>query len=118
MGIAKPCTYLHLAPPNSTHIHLPPSTSAQLILATTKLSAIPLTLLQPKCRMQLGNFPKFRPKTPKLFVLTENWQIYYLGGVDSGSRLRFLKFLPQNPFFCKFGLKKSKLSLLAENWHT
>ena len=32
-----------------------------------------------------------------------------LGGADTKSRLRFLKFRPQNPFFGKFRLKKSKL---------
>ena len=32
-----------------------------------------------------------------------------LGGADTKSRLRFLKSRPQNPFFGKFGLKKSKL---------
>ena len=32
-----------------------------------------------------------------------------LGGADTRSRLRFLKFRPQNPFFGKFGLKKIKL---------
>ena len=30
----------------------------------------------------------------------------------------FSEFLNQNPFLGKFGLKKSKLSILPENWHT
>ena len=68
--------------------------------------------------MQLGNFPRFRPKNSKLSALTENWHTWYLGGADSGSELRFFKFRPQNPFLGKFGLKKSKLSVLSENWHT
>ena len=51
-------------------------------------------------------------------ILTENWHTWYIGGVDSKSRLRFLKFWPQNPFLGKFGPKKSKLSVLTENWHT
>ena len=78
--------------------------------------------------------------------MTENWHTWYLGGADSKSRLRFLKFQPQNPFvgifgpkiqncpfcpdldfwnldpkihfLCKFGPKNSKLSILSENWYT
>ena len=40
--------------------------------------------------------------------MTESWLIWYLGGVDSESRFRFLKFRPQNPFSGKFGPKKTK----------
>ena len=49
-------------------------------------------------------------------ILTENWHTYYIGGADSESRLRLLKFRPQNPFFGKFGPKNSKF--LSENWYT
>ena len=49
-------------------------------------------------------------------ILTKNWHTWYIGGVDSESRLRFLKFQPQKPFLCKFGPKNSKLSVLSENW--
>ena len=42
-------------------------------------------------------------QNPKLSVLTENWQRWYLGGVDSESGFRFSKFQPQNPFLDKFG---------------
>ena len=51
-------------------------------------------------------------------ILNENWHTWYIGGVDSKSRLRFLKFRPQKPFFGKFGPKNSKLSVLSENWCT
>ena len=51
-------------------------------------------------------------------ILTENWRTWYIGGVDSESRLRFLKFSRRNLFLGKFGPKKSKLSVLTENWHT
>ena len=37
---------------------------------------------------------------------------------DFKSRLRFLKFWPQNSFLGKFGPKNSKLSILSENWYT
>ena len=50
--------------------------------------------------------------------MTENWQTWYLGGGDSESGLRFLTLQLQNPFSGKFGLKKSKLSVLPENWQT
>ena len=38
-------------------------------------------------------------------ILTEKWHWRYLWGVRSESRLRFLKFGSQNPFFGKFGPK-------------
>ena len=50
--------------------------------------------------------------------MTENWHAWYLGGADSKSWLRFLKFRPQNPFLVKFEPKKSKLSVFPENWRT
>ena len=40
-----------------------------------------------------------------MFILTENWHTWYIGGVDSESRLRFLKFRRQNLFLGKFGPK-------------
>ena len=78
----------------------------------------PSTIFEPKYRTQLCNFPNFRPKYPKLSILTENWVTWYLGGADSKSGLRFLKLQPQNPFLSKFGPKKSNLSVLSKNWHT
>ena len=69
--------------------------------------------------MQLGSFSKFRAKNSNLSVLTENWHTWYLGGADSESGLRFLKFWLQNLFLGKFGPKKSTLDVLPdENWHT
>ena len=94
MGITKLCTHLHPAP----------STSTQLISASTQL--------------QQHSQQKFRPKNSKLSILTENWLAWYLGGADSEYRLRFLKFQPQSPFLGQFGPKKSKLSVLTENWRT
>ena len=43
-------------------------------------------------------------------ILTENWRTWYTGGVQSESKLRFLKFRPQNPFLRKFEPQNSKLS--------
>ena len=49
-------------------------------------------------------------------ILTENWHTWHIGGVDSKSGLRFLKFRPQNLFLGKFGSKDSKSFVLSENW--
>ena len=102
----------------STRLHPAPSTSTQLISASTQLSATSSTLLEPKYHTPLGDFPKFRLKNSKLSILTENWHTGYPEGADSKPRLRFLKFRPQNPFLRKFRLKKSKLFVLPKNWHT
>ena len=53
-----------------------------------------------------------------MFILTENWHTWYIGGVHSESRLRFLKYRLQNPFLGKFGSKNSKLTVLSENCGT
>ena len=104
------CLTVHPPPPNSIDLHLAPSTSTQLISASTQLSVTPSALLDPKCCTQLS----FLPKTQ---------HIRYLGGANSKSRFRFLKFfwprfaqkwilrLAQNLFLGKFRPKKSKLSI-------
>ena len=48
---------------------------------------------------------KFGLKKSKLSVLTENWDIWYLGSADSESRLRFLKFWPKIHFWANLGWK-------------
>ena len=58
---------------------------------------------------------KFGPKKSKLSVLPENWHSWYVGGDDSNSGLRFLKFRPQISFLGKFWSKKLKLSIFPEN---
>ena len=102
---APTSTQLHPPPPSSIHLnsahfnlHPAPSTSTQLILASTQSSAPPSAVFKPKYCTQLGNFPKFRSKNQKLSISTENWHTWYIGGVDYESTLRFLKFRPQNPF--------------------
>ena len=116
--ITKPCTHLHQDSSTFTQFHPDPSTSTQLIWASTQLSATPSTMFEPKYCMWLGNFPKFRPKHSKLSILTENWHTWYLKDADSYSNINFLKFGPKNQFLGKFGPKKSKLSFLSKNWHT
>ena len=126
MHSASPSSvHLHPAPPSSIHLHRAhfnldpaPSTSTQLISASTQLSATPPSIFEPEYRKYLENFPKFRPKNSKLSILTQNWYTWFLGGVDSESRLRFLKFRPQNPFLGNLLPKKSKLFVLLENWYT
>ena len=51
-------------------------------------------------------------------ILTKNWHTWYIGGVNSESGLRYLRFQPQNLFLGKFWPKNSKLSVLSENWCT
>ena len=53
---------------------------------------------------------------PNLGRKIKSWHTWYIGGVNSESRLRFLKFRLQNPFLGKFGPKNSKLFVLFENW--
>ena len=108
-------TQLHPPPPNSFQ---PSPSSIQLHPAHLSFHPVLSTLLEPKYCMYLDNFPKFRPENWKLYILTENSHITYLGGADSESGIRFLKFRPQNSFLGKFGPKKSKLYVLPENWHT
>ena len=63
-------------------------------------------------------FGQIWAKKSKMFVLTENGDIWYLASADSKSGLRFSKSWPQYSFLGKFGLKNSKLSVFPENWHT
>ena len=100
--------YFFHSPRNS--MHPAPSTSTQFISVSIQLSAAPSTIFEPKYCTYLDNFPKFRPKN--------QWCTQELKDVDSESKLRFLKFRPQNPFLGKFGPKKSKVSILSENWYT
>ena len=102
---------MHPPPLSSIHLH-------SALPSSTQLSATPSTLLERKYRMQLGNFPKFRPKNSTLSAFTKNWHTWYVRGAVSRSGLRFLKFSPQNSFLGKFGLKKSKLSVLPKNRYT
>ena len=48
LGITKPYTQLHPAPPSFIHLHPAPSTSAHLISASTQLSATPSTIFEPE----------------------------------------------------------------------
>ena len=115
MGITKLCNPLHPAP----------STSIQLISTSTQVySAPPISIQPPPSSLQhlqqdyKPNIARNWAISPNLFILTENWHTWYIGGVDSESRFRFLKFRLQNPFLGKFGPKNSKLSVLSENWYT
>ena len=107
MGITKPCTHLHPAPSRSIHLH-PAHFSLHSALCNTLNNII----------RNWAIFPNLGRKIRKLSILIENWHTWYIGGVDSESRLRFLKFGSQNLFLGKFGPKNSKLSILSENWYT
>ena len=129
LGITKPCTQLnpalststrlHPHSRSSTQLHLPPPSSFQPPPMSIHLPAAHFSLHPALCNTLnniwtkilhvIGQFPQ---------ILTKNWHTWYFGGVDSESRLRFLKFRLQNPFLGKFGPKNSKLSILSENWCT
>ena len=84
-------------------------------------------ILIPNPDLDFANFdPKIHfwanlgPKTqncPYVWKLVHMFSIG-LKDADSKSRLRFLKFWPQNSFLGKFGPKDSKLSVFSENWYT
>ena len=112
IGITKPYTHLHPAP----------STSIQLISTSTQLHPAPPSSFQPPLsslhRLQQylnQNIARNWAISPNLGRKIKSWHTWYIGGVDSKSRLRFLKFGPQNPFLGKFVSKNSKLSLMSEN---
>ena len=107
MGITKPCTHLHPAP----------STSTQLISASTQLSATPSTVLEPKYRTKLGNFPKFRPENSKLFIFTENWHTWHLGSADSEFLPNLGRKSQRYPFCLKIGTHDiSRMLILVPTW--
>ena len=114
-----PCTSIHLHPspssiqprPSSIYLH-PVHLSLNPALCNT------LNVIWPLISHVSGNSPKLRPNNSNLFILTENWYIGKLGGYRFETALSFLKFKPQNPFLGNFLSKKSKLSVLPENWHT
>ena len=109
MGITKSCTQLHPAP----------STSTQLISTITQLHLPPPNSFQ---------HPSSSPQHPQQYlnqniarnwaISTERWHAWYFGGVESKSRLRFLKFQPQSLFLGKSRPKNSKLSVLSKSCYT
>ena len=123
-----PCIWVLLnRSPSSTQLHPTPPSSFQLSPSSIDLHPAHFSLHPALCNTlnivrtkisHLGNFPKFRPKNSNLSILTGNWHTWYLGGGDSESKLRFLKFQAQNQFLGKSGPKKSKLFVLPENSHT
>ena len=120
-------------PPSSIHLHPAPSTSTQLISTSVQLHPPPPSSFQPPLSSLQHPQQYLNQNIARNWAISPNlgrkikscpfWQNIgtygsYIGGVDSESRLRFLKLRPQNPFLVKFGPKKSKLFVLSENWHT
>ena len=120
-------------PPSSIHLHPAPSTSTQLISTSVQLHPPPPSSFQPPLSSLQHPQQYLNQNIARNWAISPNlgrkikscpfWQNIgtygsYIGGVDSESRLRFLKLRPQNPFLVKFGPKKSKLFILSENWHT
>ena len=118
--------------PSSIQLHPAPSTSTQLISTSMRLHLPPPSSFQP---------PTSSLEHPQQYLnqnITRNWAISpnlgqkikscqfwlktgthgILEGLDSESRLRFVKFQPQKLFLGEFGPKNSKLFVLTENWCT
>ena len=107
-------------PPNSTQLHPPASTCTHLHPAHFSFHpALCNTLNVIKTKISLVNGQFSQIKVKKLEVVHFKWKLAHMviGGANSESRLRFLKFRLENLFLGKFGPKKSKLSFLLENWH-
>ena len=110
-----PTTQFYPPPPSSTQLHPPPLSSFQPPPSSLQH---PQQYLNQNIARNWAISPNLGQKIKNCPILTENWHTWYIGDVNSESRLRFLKSRPQNPFLGKFGPKKSKLSVLSENWYT
>ena len=113
---------MHPSPPSSIHLHSAPRTSIYFHQAHFSIHPAlcnTLNIITTKILHVIGQFPQIQTKKNKscpfgLKISTHGILEVY---TDSRFRLRFLKSQPQNPFLGKFGLKKSKLPLLPDNWH-
>ena len=96
--------------PTSSQLHLPPPSLYKP--PPSSFQSPPSFLQHPQQYLNQNiacNFPKFRTKNQNLPTLTENWSTWNIGGVGSESRLRYLKFRPQNLFLGKFWNQKFKV---------
>ena len=59
--------------------------------------------------------PEFGSKKSKLFLLSNNWHIWFLGRADSKPGVSSLKFWPQNPVFGQIWVEKHSFFILI--WH-
>ena len=109
---------MHPLPPSSIHLYPAPSISTQLISAFTQLSATHSTLLEPKYSRNWAIFPNLSRKIQSCSFWLKIGSHGILGVLIPNSDLDFWNCEPRNPFLGKFGPKKSKLSVLPENWHT
>ena len=103
MGITKPCTHLHPAP----------STSTQLISASTQLSARSSTIFEPKYCTQLAISPYLDPKIQSCpFCLKI--------GTHRISRMLILiptlVFWISNPYFLFGQIWAKKVKVVRFNW--
>ena len=106
MGISKLCTNFHPSrsiSTQSTQLHSPPPSSFQPLPSCNHLHPLHLSLHPALCNT-LNNIARNwvisqnLGRKIKLSILTENRHTWYIGGVDSESRLRFWKLRRQNPF--------------------
>ena len=96
--------------PTSIHLHRA-HFSLHLAFCNT------LKIIRTKVFHAIGQFLQIQ--TEKFKVVRFYWKLahMYVGGADSNSELRFLKFWSKSSFLGNLGLKKSKLFVLPENWH-
>ena len=120
---------LHPPTPSSTQLHPPTPSSFQPPSSYTHLHPAHFSFHPAFCKhpqqylnQNIGRNWEISPNLGRKIKSCPFWLKIgthgYFGAVDSESRLRFLKFRPQNPFLGKFGPKNSKLSVLSENWCT
>ena len=89
---------LNSLPPSSIHLHPPPPSLFQPPSSSSSSS-------KTKILQVIGQFPKFRLKNWKLFILTEKYCKQYFGGANSESKLRFFNSDPKIHFWANLGRK-------------
>ena len=123
---APSSTQLHPPTPHSTQLHPPPPSSFQpppssIHLQTSSFQPLPSSLHHPQQYLNqiIARNWAISPNLGQIIKSCPFWlKIGTHGGVDSKSRLRFLKIRSQNLFLGNFGPKNSKLSVLSENMCT
>ena len=120
VGITKPCTQIHPDPSTSTQLI---STSPQLHPPPPSSFQLPPSSLQHPQQYLNQNIAGNWAISSNLGGKTKYCQFWlkigtHSAGVDSESRITFLKLRPQNSFLGKFGPKNPKLFVLSGNWCT
>ena len=111
-------THLHSTPPTSTQLHPPPLSSVQLHPAHFSLHPAvcnTLNIIRTKISNVIGQFPEIQVE--KIKVVHSYWKLAHMGSQGGWFWHLLCEFQTLIPHLGKFWLKKSKLSVLPENWH-